>query len=267
MKGDRRGVADIQRIEAGRNRNPHQPVGLRQRGRTQAGAFRTQQQGSTGFLVDREIVDGDRLTIRGERHEFKPGPAHDFEIFWPAGQPQEGKLEHRPHRYPHGPAVVRIGTGRVEQDRVDTKRPGAPEDGSEVLRIVEAFQNDQRPGRLHDVVQGRLGQPLRRRNHPAMQFEPGHLVHDGRPDDEDRDVEGRQVIGELRVAGRGDEHTANRVGTGQQSPDHLETLGNEVAARPSQLRIGQVEVVANARIGRVVDLDHGGHVIIMPAGS
>ncbi len=136
--------------------------------------------------------------------------------------------------------------------------------------VVEPLEHGDKGGSSECFIEAWFGEPVCRGDRPAMQVEAGHPVEDFPTGHEDRSVQVPQMLTQATVSFGSDQHASHGMARPEQPGDHRDALGDEEFGGAADFRIGQVPVVDQSRIFRIMDLDHPGHALMiapLPPGA
>jgi hypothetical protein len=250
-------VTDVERVDAGADRDPCQPVGLGERGSRETGCLRAEEQGDRSPDGIEDRLERFRIGSRGQPNEREAGGADVLQPFGPGRDPRPREEQDLAHRDPHGTPVERVGAARVQQECVDPERGRAAGDRAEVLVVSQALQHGDRARPAEDCVEGGERPPLRDRDGASMDIEAGHAGEDGALSDVDGGVQVFEHRCELVRPPRQEQEGSDPVVGLRQPTDHRRTLDHEQPVlrleRPPRVHVPEMAIVIEALVGRIVD--------------
>jgi len=260
IQRDCRCRGDVQRVHAIAHRDANEKVTRVHRRARESFAFVTcdERHAAIPERIDR-FRDRRRPFCRREADDQRVVVLQQTQRVGPRLDAREWNRQRGSHRRANRFPVERIGGRSVEQHGIHAERRSVPEDGAHVVGVADSLEDHQTPRTARERPPVAGDRPFADRQAPAVNVEPGDCLHERRRHEIDGNIRPRVEYVLHRDACRiGEHHGARLHPRPREQPPHDEpTLGNEDPSPLDQLRIGNVTIVVEARIARIVDgLDH-----------
>ena len=246
----------VDRVDPGRHGDPHRAVDGRQRRAREPRPLRADDEGEPRGKARDDAAEGLGIAARREAERREAAVAQLAEGIRPWLRPRERDAQHVPERHPGRAPVERVGGRGVEEDGIGAEGGGVAEDRPDVLVVVDALEDDDRPRAPGDLAHRPGFRALGDREHATMEVHAGELGHGvGRHGEELhlRTQAGHHLVGVLL----GHEHRTDRVRGGEQGLDRQRAFQREdppvALHRHPAGRLTEVAVVGEARVLEIGD--------------
>ena len=148
-KGHCSSCGDVERVDIVCYPYADPTIGGREHGIREPRAFSSEKDGESLWCVNRDEVIG----VVGRSQS----PGGDAEIakaltrLHSRVHPRPRKVKYLAHRHPNAPPRVRVDAGGVDDHRVRAEGPRGPCDRTQVLWVVQTFENDDSSRSAYDL--------------------------------------------------------------------------------------------------------------------
>ena len=221
--------------------------------------FRPQHESNLVGRICRELVEGHSIRRERECGDVEACCTQLVGTLWRVREQGPRHLQHGAHTHSHAASVERIGAPWGDQHRVGSQPSDGTEDRADVGVVDDVFEDYDAPGIPEHLGDRPEGWAVHGREGSTMQVEAGQGLQERGRSHEHRDVVPGQKWLKLGKPLLEHEQRSRPVTCRKSTRDNLRGLGNVQAAlglsASTEGHIGQIGVVAEPRVGEVVDLD------------